>query len=168
MNFVSLYILYSLLLLVVVVSILSPWYQTVIQKSLLVQLVKYLRLSRERPGFESPTESSFFLRFLSVHLYYCIIDLVFSQIILLSSHSSHILSLPSLFILSYILLPLIYFFIIKLNYLIIIILLLLFSLHNALSSCIVSMGVQLRWQSIRFACEGQRDRCPPPPLFCQI
>ena len=64
MNFVSLYILYSLLLLVVVVvSILSPWYQTVIQKSLLVQLVKYLRLSRERPGFESPTESSFFSLF---------------------------------------------------------------------------------------------------------
>ena len=49
--------LFSLVLYIVYLIFLGIVF---IQKSLLVQLVKYLRLSRERPGFESPTESSFF------------------------------------------------------------------------------------------------------------
>ena len=49
--------LFSLVLYIVYLIFLGNVF---IQKSLLVQLVKYLRLSRERPGFESPTESSFF------------------------------------------------------------------------------------------------------------
>ena len=44
----------------------------------------------------------------------------------------------------------------------------LYMISSSVSSLISCMGVQLRWQSIRFACEGQRDRCPPPPLFSQI
>ena len=80
-----------------------PTLYSVISNSIVGQ---YLRLSRERPGFESPLESFYFFSF------------------------PQILSTSCLF-----------------------------------SPSIVCMGVQLRWQSTRFACEGHGDRYPAPPSF---
>ena len=81
----------------------SIGYYSVISNSIVGQ---YLRLSRERPGFESPLESFCFFYF-----------------VLMSSAVS------------------------------------------PMSALFVCMGVQLRWQSIRFACEGHGDRYPASPLL---
>ena len=81
----------------------SPSLYSVISNSIVGQ---YLRLSRERPGFESPLESFYF------------------------------------------------FFCIPLQ-----------PTSSSFSPPFVCMGVQLRWQSIRFACEGHGDRYPAPPSF---